>query len=179
MRKILNILVILLFIGVFLTAGCTQGTPSTNTVKSDDDLYLKSLDDFFLDYISIASKYKSASQLSDHQRFAADLKSLTITYQDRVSALTVSPKFELSRNSFLQAMKELESTADYMLSTTYGKSVLDMSPSEKALQDEDQRHIKNFGLFLTNTYDSNVCLAAGDKYLNITNGCKEISKTTK
>lgn len=164
----------LIFI-VILICGCVS-----NNKISDDEQYLKNLDDYFSQYSQTVQNDKSSSM----EKYAADTKILSVTYYNRMVMLNVSPQFELSKNSFLQSMKEMEAISDIMLSPAYKKmtdhdNIEQISPAEINQAREFSQHDQNIQLYWLKTFDSNVCSAANGKYANVTLLCESFSKISK
>jgi len=158
---------------------------STNNVSkqtnSDDDLYLKSLDDYVSSFQPVTQQ--STNQFSQEEMVMAELKIQSTTFSERVAPLKVSSKFEFSKNSFLQSMKETELYSDFILSHYAKISTAenwDSLTAEEQQEIEDANiHQQNSGLFLIKAYDSNVCSAAGEKYANVTLMCNAFSRMTQ
>jgi len=152
---------------MILICGC-----STNNQNSHDDLYLKNLNEFSGQYNQIVSSNPQPEYpFLQLKKKAADFESLSTTYYDNVAALNVSPEFTVSRNSFLQSMNELESVSVYILNPSYKEMSDDMSELERLEALGQDEHLNNFRDTLIGTYDPNVCSAAKEKYVNITQMC--------
>jgi hypothetical protein len=159
-----GIILILIIIGVCFICGCVNQSQPVQQV-SDDDLYIKDL----IDFVTTSDQQQPTSdQFNQNQMGGAKLKILSTTYYDRIVALKVSPKYEFSKNSFLQCLKEMEAVSDYLLSNP--------DPFDRARYLEGEKHNQKFGLFLIKTFDSNVCSVENEKkYTNITKVCKSFS----
>jgi hypothetical protein len=161
-------------ISLIMVCGCVGNGPPVQKI-SDDDLYLQNLNDYAS--LSDAAQPQSGNQFTQEQVIATELKNRSTLFYNRVTPLTVSSKFENSKTSFLQALKEGDALADYYLSLpSDGRSkiarVNSLTAAEKAQYMEASDHDQKFLLFLISAYDSNVCSAAGDTYTNITTACK-------
>jgi hypothetical protein len=158
------ILLLIVVIGVCLICGCVNQSQPVQQV-SDDDLYIKDL----IDFVTTSDQQQPTSdQFTQDQLGGAKLKIQSTTYYDRVVALKVSPKYEFSKKSFLQCLKEMEAISEYLLNKP------DSMDMDRYL--EAEKHNQNFGLFLIKTFDSNVCSVENEKkYTNITKVCKSFS----
>ena len=175
------ILLLIVVIGVFLSSGCVNQSQPVQQI-SDDDLYMKNLDEFVA---ASNQQQQTTDQFTQDQMGAAELKIRSTTYYNRISGLKVSSQYEFSRTSFLQSLKEIEAVADFMLSHSSEERMkfAGMPSSFTAAQKQEYsdavQHNQNFGLFLIKTFDSNVCSAASEKYANITGMCKSVQSKTK
>jgi hypothetical protein len=173
----MNIKIIFVFPIVFaiLMSGCV-----TSNKISDDEVYLESLEEFLSQNNQI---YYSYYQQAGHsappeqvQKYEADMKILSTTFYNRVAPLKVSSKFEFSKNSFLQALKERETVADFLVSHPEDPLLVmgSLTEEEKTQYFEANKHNENYSKFFPNTFDGNVCFAARVNYLNITFMCKQL-----
>ena len=154
-------------IGMVLICGCFTDSQHVN-----DDLYLENLSEFSGQYNQIVTSNEQPDYPFLHlKKKAADLKMLSITYYDNVAALTVSPEFNVSQNSFLQSMDALESASVYILNPSYREKSDDMSEFERLEALDQDEHLNNFMDTMIGTYDPNICSAAKEKYVNITLMC--------
>jgi hypothetical protein len=177
----MNVKIILGFVMVFmiLICGCLTSNQKENNI-SDDELYLKNLDEFLYQYNQTAMKMSIdvEKRAADEKIFVADMKTLSIIYYNKVDALKVSPKFENSKNSFLQSMKEIGAFADFRGTPAY-KIIIEkrfagepLSTEEEQLGREFNQHEKNMVLYFSKALDSNVCSLAIGKYENLAASCK-------
>lgn len=170
-NKFLGFLIILLM----LTCGCVGTTPAEQKI-SDDDLYLQSLEDYIV-ALSMTQSQQSNSQFTAQQIGAAELKIRSSTYINRVTPLKVSSKFDSSKTSFLQSLKDQEALGDFLLahsSEEQGRFAVNPSSMTAAQKQEyanAAQHNQNYALFLIKAFDTNVCSAAMGKYTNITGVC--------
>jgi outer membrane murein-binding lipoprotein Lpp len=175
------ILLLIVVIGTCFLCGCLNQSQSVQQI-SDDDLYMKTLDDFIT---TSNQQQQTTAQFNQEQMGAAELKIRSTTYYNRVLSLKVSSKFEFSRTSFLQSLKETEAIADFMLShSSEERMKFALVPSSfTAAQKQEYidavQHNQNFGLFFIKTFDSNICSAENEKYVNITRMCKSVQSMTK
>jgi hypothetical protein len=172
-----------LLIGIVFTCGCATYTPTEQKI-SDDDLYLQSLNDFVTAFAS-TNLQQSNAQFSKEQMGFAEWKIRATTYHNRVSSLKVSSNFEFSKNSFLQSLSDLEAIADFQLTHSSDEQMRfvvnpsSMTAAQKQEYNDGAMHNQNFGLFYVKTFDNNVCMAAENKYTNVTAMCKAIQTHTK
>jgi len=177
------ILLLIVAIGVCLMCGCVNQSQSVQQI-SDDDIYMKNLDDF-LSTSNSNQQQQTSNQFTQEQMSVAELKIRSTSYYNRISGLKVSSQYEFSRTSFLQSLKEIEAVADFMLSHSSEERMkfAGMPSSFTAAQKQEYidaaQHNQNFAVFLVKTFDSNVCSAASEKYANITGMCKSMQSTTK
>ena len=189
MRKIFSILgILLLLLLVMMSAGCTQGTSFTtpanplSSEKSDDDLYLQSLDDYIS--VMLTPQPSSSSDSSTHSQMV-DQKIKSESYYNRIASLKVSPKLDYSKTAFLQSLKDSEAVADYVLSMSekdlmrISRGNSDTTATEKAQYSAMVQHLNNKDLFFRNAIDTNVCVLKNEKYPNISFMCNAIFKTGK
>jgi hypothetical protein len=182
MRKEI-ILLLIVVIGTCFFCGCVNQSQSGQQI-SDDDLYLKNLDDF-VSTSNSNQQQQTTAQFNQEQMGAAELKIRSTTYYNRISGLKVSSQYEFSRTSFLQSLKEIEAVADFMLSHSSEERMkfAGMPSSFTAAQKQEYidaaQHNQNFGLFLIKTFDSNICSAASEKYTNITIVCTQFRSMKK
>jgi hypothetical protein len=170
----MNVKIILGFVMVFmiLICGCLASNKKDNNI-SDDELYLKNLDDFLYQFNQTFQRGSFSEEM-----WAADVKILTIVYSNKVDALKVSPEFENSKNSFLQSMTEMGAFADFMMSTTYKKIIEKRNAGEPYSTEEEQlgreadQHSQNMALYFGKALDPNVCSLASSKYENLAASCK-------
>jgi hypothetical protein len=170
---------------IFLTftSGCLVFSPS-ELLKTDDDHYLQCLEDY------TSSEKTSFLQFRANTISAVDyLWDMQLNFassQDCVTPLKVSSNLQPSKKSFLQSLTEGE---EYTLlsqfpptidenNLTTGDTLLTKEKA-KIVEDETRKHMENHLIFLLNTYDSNVCTAAGEKYSNIALVCKNIQSIKK
>jgi hypothetical protein len=151
-----------------LVCGCAGNSASEQKKQtiSDDDLFLQSLNDF--SSASSPAQQQLNVQFAQKQVIAAQLKNRSTTAYTRISPLNVSSKFEPSKTSILQALKEGEALADFYLNSSSDEQ---STAAGKAQYTKAQTHRQNFLLSLVSTFDSDVCSAAGNTYTNVTAAC--------
>jgi|WetSurMetagenome_2_1015567.scaffolds.fasta_scaffold12598_5 hypothetical protein len=116
-----KIVIFFLLISAIFIGGCTF---KINKEITDDDRYLKALDDFsfesqafwrsgnFQPYIA----NQTQNYTDPEQKMGASLIIYAKTFNDRVSGLNVSPKFETSRIFFIQTIKRYQAIGEYIQS---------------------------------------------------------------
>jgi hypothetical protein len=180
MRKEILLLSIIVIVVCFF-CGCVGQSQSVQQV-SDDDRYMKNLDEF----VSTSNQQQqTTAQFSQEQMGAAELKLRSTTFYNRVAPLKVSSKYDFSKNSFLQSLKETDAVANFMLSHSSEEQMkFALMPSSfTAAQKQEYidaaQHNQNFGLFLIKTFDFNVCSTENEKYTNLTKACKVFQSMKK
>jgi hypothetical protein len=177
--KILGISLIFLI----LVGGCVTNSPSEQK-KSDDDLYLQSLDDFVV-LSNSPHQQQSTQQFSQEQMDVTDLQIRSTIFYNRVLPLKVSPNLEYSKTSFLQFLQTSKGMADFLLSHSSEERMRFATIPSSYTAEQKQEYVdfeqnsQKFGLFLTKTFDSNVCSAAEGKNSNVTKMCKEFATGNK
>lgn len=160
---------IVFFLSLILVSGCVAVQKS-----SDDEKYVKTADEYF----SLLNQSGPAGNShTAEQKWAGDMKILSSTYYQKVSELQVSSQLEPSKNSFLQAQKEMEAVADFMLGPLYPKMhVMDagttLSNDEELKIREFYQHQDNAVSFLKKALDSKICVSVREEYANLTSACK-------
>jgi hypothetical protein len=154
-----------------LACGC-----STNNTMTDNDRYLKDLEEYTSQLNQTESVYQGSSA-APPGNYAADMKNLSATWYDKVAGLNVTPEFALSKKSFLQTMKEWEAIADFMMSPAYKnvtgvQSAGSLSEVEKEQIHEFNRHTQTAGLLRGKIFNPDVCSAGKEKYENLTRMCQ-------
>jgi len=150
---------LLFLIVLLITAGCVNNNISgIGDVKSDDQLYIESLEGYFNAINNSYQNLISGNLEGKPIQSSANNKVISKTYYEKVLPLKVSQKYELSRNSFLLALKEYEKSLDY--SIQYNQKLESRQYSVEDLRKismDAQTSMNIYVVYLKGAYDTNVC----------------------
>ena len=148
---------------------------------SDDAKYLQNVD-IYLHRSSwwgepIQSPNETENSTIQIEKYWAGKKNEAVAAYNTIVPLKVSPKYENSKNAFLQTMKEIEAISDY-LSSPLSQWEDGVNPSQEQIDAkiDATRHFENVTKNGQKIMDSNVCSVKCNKYDNLTIICNEIDR---
>jgi hypothetical protein len=158
-----KITISLLLISAIFLSGCTF---KMNKEITDDDRYLKALNDFSYEnqWIWKSGTFQPyiANQTNNYtnpeQKMGASLIIFAKTFNDRVSGLKVSPKFETSKIFFIQTVRRYGAIGEYMQSPYMHLQPETTRSPDEVLATANMNIIwEELKTIVPLVYDSNIC----------------------